>query len=149
MINKTTLPLCTFVSDYVASYFTLLRYFFVRAEFERCKIFVPIFFFVATWSCGTRGFLLSSFFCAFYPVRGRPDSGILWILRGGVTVDTLSVVAFEPTVYSIESDLYSRCSFIPSTICMTKVTKIDSIFTVLNILHGDTTALFTLSFYKL
>lgn len=25
------------------------------------------------------GFLLSSFFSAFYPARGRPDSGIWWI----------------------------------------------------------------------
>ena len=87
------------------------RVIFFVAKLERCKIFAPIFSVaMTTWSCGTRGFLLSSFFSAFHPVRGRPDSGILWILRGGVMVDTLSVVAFEPTVYSIESDLYSCCS---------------------------------------
>jgi len=76
----------------------------------------------------------------------RPDSGILWILRGEDTGDTLSVVAFELTVYSIESDLHSAvAALFYSTICMTKITKIDSIFSVLN---DNAIALFTLGFYK-
>lgn len=123
---------------YLHRQITLLHTIFFPCERSSSVVKSSYRFFraVATWSCGTRGFLLSSFFSAFHPVRGRPDSGILWILRGGgVTVDTLSVVAFEPTVYSIESDLYSSAAehcFIPSTICMTKITKIDSIFGVLN-----------------
>jgi len=88
-----------------------IRYFFVQAKFERCKSSYR--FFRIRW---LRGVAEPGAF--YYPRSSlrfilrvcRPDSGILWILRGGDTGDTLSVVAFELTVYSIESDLHSCCS---------------------------------------
>lgn len=64
-------------------------YFCARVEFDRhvyvCEIFVTFFF--------VRGILLSLFFYAFYPARGRLDSGIWWIwgegesyIRGGYVI---------------------------------------------------------------
>lgn len=89
----------------------------------------------------TRGFLLSSFFSAFYSARGRLDSGILWIWREGEGYTRRT--RYRQWLSSRRCIQSNRNCIVPITLFYSdndlhdegdsKVMKIDSVFSMFNI----------------